>query len=315
MAKRRVGLGFTGLGDALIDAAACATTRAEARAMAAKISEFMRDRAYARLGRAREGARRLPAVQRRPVPVGRQLRLAPAAGDQGRRSASTASATRTCCRSRPPAPSASPSPTTPPTASSRRSRGPTRARSAWPTARTRSSASRTTPGASTATCTASDAKLPDYFVTALEISAEAHKEMVAAVAPFIDTSISKTVNVPEDYPYARVRGPLPRRRGRRGSRASRPTGPNTVLGAVLSRRRRRRKRPQAVEPVDGANRRLAIKALPAAGAREPALAGPPRAARGQPRVDLHDRVALRALRAVRRPRRARPAARSRSRSG
>ena len=25
--------------------------------------------------------------------------------------------------------------------------------------------------------------------------------MVAAVAPFIDTAISKTVNVPEDYPY------------------------------------------------------------------------------------------------------------------
>jgi len=44
-------------------------------------------------------------------------------------------------------------------------------------------------------------KLPDYFVTALEISAEAHKNMVAAVAPYIDTSISKTVNVPADYPY------------------------------------------------------------------------------------------------------------------
>src|SRR5260221_8252793 len=40
-----------------------------------------------------------------------------------------------------------------------------------------------------------DAKLPDYFVTALEISADAHQAMVAAVAPFIDTSISKTVNV------------------------------------------------------------------------------------------------------------------------
>ena len=25
--------------------------------------------------------------------------------------------------------------------------------------------------------------------------------MVAAVAPYVDTSISKTVNVPEDYPY------------------------------------------------------------------------------------------------------------------
>jgi ribonucleoside-diphosphate reductase alpha chain len=45
-------------------------------------------------------------------------------------------------------------------------------------------------------------KLPPYFVTALEISAQAHEEMVAAVAPYIDTSISKTVNVPEDYPYA-----------------------------------------------------------------------------------------------------------------
>jgi ribonucleotide reductase alpha subunit len=44
-------------------------------------------------------------------------------------------------------------------------------------------------------------KLPDYFVTALEISAKAHKDMVAAVAPYIDTSISKTVNVPADYPY------------------------------------------------------------------------------------------------------------------
>src|SRR5438094_4190622 len=41
--------------------------------------------------------------------------------------------------------------------------------------------------------------LPPYFVTALEISARSHEQMVAAVAPYIDTSISKTVNVPEDY--------------------------------------------------------------------------------------------------------------------
>src|SRR6185295_16350388 len=37
-------------------------------------------------------------------------------------------------------------------------------------------------------------KLPEYFVTALEISARAHEQMVATVAPYIDTSISKTVN-------------------------------------------------------------------------------------------------------------------------
>lgn len=43
--------------------------------------------------------------------------------------------------------------------------------------------------------------LPAYFVGAMELSAEMHKDMVAAVAPFIDSAISKTVNVAEDYPY------------------------------------------------------------------------------------------------------------------
>src|SRR5690606_23289026 len=47
-----------------------------------------------------------------------------------------------------------------------------------------------------------DAPLTPAFVTALEMSAQAHAEMVAAVAPLVDTAISKTVNVPADYPYA-----------------------------------------------------------------------------------------------------------------
>src|SRR5260370_27976264 len=45
MAKRRVGLGFTGLGDALIMLRLKYDTE-EARAMAARISESMRDHAY-----------------------------------------------------------------------------------------------------------------------------------------------------------------------------------------------------------------------------------------------------------------------------
>ena len=44
-------------------------------------------------------------------------------------------------------------------------------------------------------------KLPDYFVNALEMSAQDHVAMMEAVQPFVDTSISKTVNIPEDYPY------------------------------------------------------------------------------------------------------------------
>src|SRR6195256_3673481 len=48
--------------------------------------------------------------------------------------------------------------------------------------------------------------LPPYFVTALELSASAHERMVAAVAPYIDTSISKTVNVTEPSPYEDFQG-------------------------------------------------------------------------------------------------------------
>jgi ribonucleoside-diphosphate reductase alpha chain len=41
-----------------------------------------------------------------------------------------------------------------------------------------------------------DAALPAAFVTALELTPEEHLAMVAAVAPFIDGSVSKTVNLP-----------------------------------------------------------------------------------------------------------------------
>ena len=104
-----------------------------------------------RVGGAGARARRLPAVQCRPVPERRHLRLAPAAAAEGAHPPARACATRTCCRSRPPAPSAWPLPTTPATASSRPSAGATRARSAKATAASRSSRSRTTPGGCTAT--------------------------------------------------------------------------------------------------------------------------------------------------------------------
>ena len=60
--------------------------------------------------------------------------------------------------------------------------------------------------------------LPDYFVSALEMSAHDHLEMMAAVQPFVDTSISKTVNVPADYPFDAFEEPLLR------SVAARPEG-------------------------------------------------------------------------------------------
>ncbi len=43
--------------------------------------------------------------------------------------------------------------------------------------------------------------LPDAFVSAMQMSARDHMRMSATVQPYIDAAISKTVNVPEDYPF------------------------------------------------------------------------------------------------------------------
>ncbi len=76
-------------------------------------------------------------------------------------------------------------------------------------------------------------KLPPAFVTALEISAIDHMKMVAAVAPYIDTSISKTVNVPVDYPYEDFKH-LYTEAWKAGLKGLATYRPNSVLGSVLS---------------------------------------------------------------------------------
>lgn len=77
------------------------------------------------------------------------------------------------------------------------------------------------------------AALPPAFVTALEMRAIDHLRMVQAVQPFIDTAISKTVNVPEDYPFEDFRD-LYSEAWRAGLKGLATYRPNTVLGSVLS---------------------------------------------------------------------------------
>ncbi len=45
------------------------------------------------------------------------------------------------------------------------------------------------------------AKLPDYFIAADDITPKAHVDIQAAAQIWVDSSISKTANVPTDYPY------------------------------------------------------------------------------------------------------------------
>ncbi|WP_353150056.1 adenosylcobalamin-dependent ribonucleoside-diphosphate reductase [Pollutimonas bauzanensis] len=75
--------------------------------------------------------------------------------------------------------------------------------------------------------------LPAAFVSALEISAIDHMLMVAAVAPHVDAAISKTVNVPVDYPYEEFKN-LYMEAWRRGLKGITTYRPNNILGAVLS---------------------------------------------------------------------------------
>jgi len=120
--------------------------------------------------------------------------------------------------------------------------------------------------------------LPPYFVTALELSASAHEKMVAAVAPYVDTSISKTVNVPENYPYADFQD-LYFEAWKSGLKGLATYRPNNVIGSVLSVGPH--SAPQDFVGNDR-NRRIEIKAVP-----EPVLAslrwpGRPNLAGGNP---------------------------------
>jgi ribonucleoside-diphosphate reductase alpha chain len=108
-----------------------------------------------------------------------------------------------------------------------------------------------------------DAPLSDAFVTALELSAADHAAMVAAVAPYIDTSISKTVNVPADYPYEDFQD-LYMQAWQTKLKGLATYRPNNVLGSVLS------VTPEVKQPeplradLDGANQRLKVERLPQA---------------------------------------------------
>jgi ribonucleoside-diphosphate reductase alpha chain len=255
MAKRRVGLGFTGLGDALIMLRLRYDTD-EARQMAARISEAMRDAAYhgsVELARERGAfplfnadlylsgtsfATRLPAavkeeIKKHGLRNSHLLSIAPTG------TISLAFADNASNGIEPPF--------------------------SWTYTRKKRMADGTLkefPVEDHAwrryKASGGDAdKLPAYFVTALELSAHAHEQMVAAVAPYVDTSISKTVNVPEDYPYGEFQD-LYFHAWKSQLKGLATYRPNKVLGSVLSVG----KQPQDFVQ-DDVNRRISVKSVPA----------------------------------------------------
>jgi ribonucleoside-diphosphate reductase alpha chain len=255
MAKRRVGLGFTGLGDTLIMLGLRYDSEA-ARAMAARIAEAMRDRAYlysVELARERGGfpmfnadlylsggnfASRLPQaikdkIRRHGIRNSHLLSIAPTG------TISLAFADNASNGIEPPFS----------WSYSRKKRMPDGTHKTYAVEDRAWRAYRHLNG--------EKAPLPPSFVTALQISARDHMEMVAAVAPFIDTAISKTVNVPEDYPYGEFED-LYLGAWRAQLKGIATYRPNSVLGSVLSVESE--DRPAA--PGGEANRRVTIQTVP-----------------------------------------------------
>lgn len=257
--KRRVGLGFTGLGDALIMLGLRYDTP-EAREMARRISEAMRDAAYTASAElaAERGAFPLfnadlylsggNFASRLPVAVKERIR------QHGLRNSHLLSIAPTGTISLAFADNAS-NGIEPPFSwtYTRKKRMPDNSFKEYAVEDHAWRLYRHLKGA--------DAPLTDAFITALEMSAEAHALMVAAVAPCIDTSISKTVNVPADYPYEDFQG-LYLTAWRSGLKGLATYRPNSVLGSVLSV-----DAPSAVAPTpmstDNANQRLQLDKLPA----------------------------------------------------
>ena len=78
-----------------------------------------------------------------------------------------------------------------------------------------------------------DAELPDYFVNAQTLSPGDHVKMQAAAQEWIDSSISKTINVPEDIDFEAFKD-VYMQAYETGCKGCTTYRPNDVTGSVLS---------------------------------------------------------------------------------
>ena len=78
-----------------------------------------------------------------------------------------------------------------------------------------------------------DNPLPHYFVETNRLSPQAHLEMQAAIQPFVDNAISKTINVPEYYPFSQFQT-LYQQAYDMGLKGCTTFRPNPVTGAILT---------------------------------------------------------------------------------
>jgi ribonucleoside-diphosphate reductase alpha chain len=257
LSKRRVGLGYTGLGDAMVMLGVRYDTD-EALSMAASISETMRDAAYwASVELAKEkGAfplfnadkylqsgftKRLPedlrqAIRAHGIRNSHLLSIAPTG------TISLAFADNASNGIGPPFS----------WAYERKKRQPNGSERSYPVEDHAYRVYRESGG---------DVEhLPEGFVNALEIATTDHMRMLEVVQPFVDTSISKTVNVPVDYPFEDFAN-LYLDGWKAGLKGLATFRPNRVTGSVLTSTE---ETPAQVEDLDETDpdRRIRVEDVP-----------------------------------------------------
>jgi ribonucleoside-diphosphate reductase alpha chain len=77
-----------------------------------------------------------------------------------------------------------------------------------------------------------DAALPEVFVTASQLTPHEHMRMQAALQPYVDSSISKTINCPADLPFSDF-ADIYREAYASGVKGCTTFRPNAITGAVL----------------------------------------------------------------------------------
>jgi len=85
-----------------------------------------------------------------------------------------------------------------------------------------------------------DAELPEYFVDSQRLSPAEHVVMQAAVQKYVDASISKTINVPEDISFAAFKD-VYLQAYELGCKGCTTYRPNAVTGAVLQTKKTEKK--------------------------------------------------------------------------
>ena len=80
---------------------------------------------------------------------------------------------------------------------------------------------------------AGNEKLPDYFVKARSLAPEDHLAMQAALQPYVDGAISKTINVPEDHDFTAFKS-LYDHAYQLQLKGCTTFRPNEITGAILS---------------------------------------------------------------------------------